>query len=38
MSGEATIEHIFAVLWTAEPRFESLSAGFWTKRDILCRC
>jgi len=38
MSGEAAIEHIFAVLWTAEPRFESLPAGFWTKRDILCRC
>ena len=38
MSGEAAIEHIFAVLWTTEPRFESLPAGFWTKRDILCRC
>jgi hypothetical protein len=38
MSGEAAIEHIFAVLWTAEPRFESLPAGFWTKRDILCHC
>jgi hypothetical protein len=38
MSGEAAIQHIFAVLWTTEPGFESLSAGFRTERDILCRC
>jgi hypothetical protein len=38
MSGEAAIQHIFPVLRTAEPGFESLSTGFRTKRDILCRC
>jgi len=38
MSGEAAIQHIFAVLRTTEPGFESLSAGFRTERDIFCRC